>query len=205
MKKIIIFLTIFIVCIFSYNIYGYSYDEKIQMAKNLIEEQFSQNKDISGYEVKLAYKDSKIFTFKIELSGWNSETSSIDVYKNYMTFSADDGRYIAINDIVDINNQSFINLFRAKEKQEQKKLEQKENDEGIYYIVEDVNISDFSFYIKPNGSIVFSYYFSSTTSFTKENMESTEVMNEYYVDIPFTLNEIKPYIKKGSIIEYLFK
>ena len=199
MKKIIIFLTIFIVCIFSYNIYGYSYDEKIQMAKNLIEEQFSQNKDISGYEVKLAYKDS------IELSGWNSETSSIDVYKNYMTFSADDGRYIAINDIVDINNQSFINLFRAKEKQEQKKLEQKENDEGIYYNVEDVNISDFSFYIKPNGSIVFSYYFSSTISFTKENMERSEVMNEYYVDIPFTLNEIRPYIKKGSIIEYLFK
>ena len=36
-------------------------------------------------------------------------------------------------------------------------------------------------------------------------MESTEVMNEYYVDIPFTLNEIRPYIKKGSIIEYLFK
>ncbi|MEI0602858.1 hypothetical protein R4K55_01460 [Brachyspira alvinipulli] len=205
MKKIIIFLTIFIVCIFSYNIYGYSYDEKIQMAKNLIEEQLSQNKDISGYEVKLAYKDSKIFTFKIELSGWNSETSSIDVYKNYMTFSADDGRYIAINDIVDINNQSFVNLFRAKEKQEQKKLEQKENDEGIYYNVEDVNISDFSFYIKPNGSIVFSYYFSSTISFTKENMEKSEIMNEYYVDIPFTLNEIRPYIKKGSIIEYLFK
>ena len=205
MKKIIIFLTIFIVCIFSYNIYGYSYDEKIQMAKNLIEEQFSKNKDISGYEVKLAYKDSKIFTFKIEISGWNSETSSIDVYKNYMTFSADDGRYIAINDIADINNQSFVNLFRAKEKQEQKKLEQKENDEGIYYNVEDVNISDFSFYIKPNGSIVFSYYFSSTISFTKENMERSEVMNEYYVDIPFTLNEIRPYIKKGSIIEYLFK
>ena len=205
MKKIIIFLTIFIVCIFSYNIYGYSYDEKIQMAKNLIEEQFSKNKDISGYEVKLAYKDSKIFTFKIEISGWNSETASIDIYKNYMTFSADDGRYIAINDIVDINNQSFVNLFRAKEKQEQKKLEQKENDEGIYYNVEDVNISDFSFYIKQNGSIVFSYYFSSTISFTKENMERSEVMNEYYVDIPFTLNEIRPYIKKGSIIEYLFK
>ena len=171
----------------------------------MIEEQFSKNKDISGYEVKLAYKDSKIFTFKIEISGWNSETSSIDVYKNYMTFSADDGRYIAINDIVDINNQSFVNLFRAKEKQEQKKLEQKENDEGIYYNVEDVNISDFSFYIKQNGSIVFSYYFSSTISFTKENMERSEVMNEYYVDIPFTLNEIRPYIKKGSIIEYLFK
>ena len=196
MKKLITFLTIFIICISSYNIYGYTYDEKIQIAQNLLKEGLSKE-DLNLDEIKLVYKDPKIFTFKIEISGWNSETASIDTYKNYMTFSADDFSHITIADIVNINNKNFINLFRAKEKQEQKKLEQKENDEGIYYTVEDVNISDFSFYIKPNGSIIFSYYFSSTISFTKENMERSEVMNEYYVDIPFTLNEIRPYIKKA--------
>ena len=168
MKKLITFLTIFIICISSYNIYGYTYDEKIQIAQNLLKEGLSKE-DLNLDEIKLVYKDPKIFTFKIEISGWNSETASIDTYKNYMTFSADDFSHITIADIVNINNKNFINLFRAKEKQEQKKLEQKENDEGIYYTVEDVNISDFSFYIKPNGSIIFSYYFSSTISFTKDS------------------------------------
>ncbi|MCZ9851678.1 hypothetical protein OFR22_12420 [Brachyspira hyodysenteriae] len=204
MKKLITFLTIFIICISSYNIYGYTYDEKIQIVKELIKEQLSKE-DISDNEIELVYKDSKIFTLKIGMSGWNNENACIEITEVYMTFSADDVSYISINDIVNINNQSFINLFRAKEKKEQQRLEHKENDENIHYITEDIDISNFSFYIKSNGNIVFSYYSSKTTSSTLENGEILESVNEYYVDIPFTFNEIKPYIKKGSALEYLFK
>ena len=113
---------------------------------------------------------------------------------DYSVYSIHTGEYIGIGDFIsNLNDRNLLSLLRKKV------LEYASNSNNDYY---EYNYNDetyysfdgYSFYITPKG---ITFYMHDEEVITGEN-------EPHFIDIDFTFEELKPYIKRGSPLDYLF-
>ena len=134
------------------------------------------NLDYYGRLEEIVYLDENIIIFGA------SGTGSRSAGYGYLAYSIHTGKQIESSDIV---SNSFL-----------KKLEQ--------LVPEEVRgWAEILFYITPNREIIFSYEPGTIDIYIEEEGIWSYVTPGGY-DEKFTFEEIKPYIKKGSPLDYLF-
>ena len=151
------------------------------------------NLDYYGRIEEIAYLDENIITFRHFSAGskWVTTWSS--------TYSINTGKIIGIEDFIsNLNDRNLLALLR-------KKVGDNDNDE-IYY-----SLDNYSFYITPIGVIfsIIDYRFSPDEIYDVYDEEGNLIEMDssdagYYITIEFTFEELKPFIKKNSPLDYLF-
>ena len=129
-----------------------------------------------GRYKSIIYLDENIIVINTQRMDGSSYNNSSGVY------SINTGNEIGIRDFIsNLNDRNLSALLREK---------------GSKYS----NLNDFeNFMVTPNGIIFYSDYYSAPA----EHLMIYEPEGEY-IDIEFTFEELKPFIKRGSVLEYLF-
>ena len=134
----------------------------------------------SSYYQSIIYLDSNIICISTSDYGENDYMES-----KISTYSINTGKRIDASEFINVNNYNFLNLLSEK---------------NIGYSG-DFNHSE-SFGVLPNGKIRF-YYDSFYWSYVDEDGEGTGGQaNDFLADLTF--EELKPFIKRGSPLDYLF-
>ena len=132
------------------------------------------NLSYGGMHAQIVYLDENIIVFGDHWGDGISYNNSSDVY------SINTGKKIEIKDFIsNLNDRNLLALLRKK---------------GSDYN----SLSSFhNFYVTPHGITFYSDYLSYDKNMEYETREESIYIN-------FTFEELKPYIKRGSPLDYLF-
>lgn len=145
--------------------------------------------NLGGLMNSIIYLDENIIIYK---SGYTIGGRYAGT--DYSVYSINTGKNIYIGDFIsNLNDRNLLSLLRKKV------LEYASNSNNDYY---EYNYNDetyyrfdgYSFYITPKG---ITFYMHDEEVITGEN-------EPHFIDIDFTFEELKPFIKRGSPLDYLF-